>query len=353
MGGYILGGGHSPLSSIHGMGADHIASLSVVLPSGRYITATPTQNHDIYWALCGGGGSTFGVVTSVTVKAYPDIPVTVFQFSFSAKTSTVFWAGVRTFFNYFIPLSNAGTYSYFWVFPGAVPTLFMNPFFAPNWTISETQALLKPWFEDLASLGINITTKAVNYPNYLTAWQASFPQEGVGGDSGSTGSRLFPRSNWLNETLLNATFAAWKGSIDAGLFTINFNFAPTLAAGGYPENSVNPAWRETVMHSIQIAPWSSSATYPEIKKQRDLLTERQKAWIEVSPGAGAYLGESGREEVDFQQSFYGVHYGRLVGIKNEIDPEDVFWAKTAVGSEAWHVVSDGPVDDENGRLCRV
>ncbi|MAD84572.1 MAG: hypothetical protein CL912_16560 [Deltaproteobacteria bacterium] len=159
MGGYILGGGHSPLSSIHGMGADHIASLSVVLPSGRYITATPTQNHDIYWALCGGGGSTVGVVTSVTVKAYPDIPVTVFQFSFSAKTSTVFWAGVRTFFNYFIPLSNAGTYSYFWVFPGAVPTFSMNSFFAPNWTISETQALLKPWFEDLASLGITSLPK--------------------------------------------------------------------------------------------------------------------------------------------------------------------------------------------------
>lgn len=119
----------------------------------------------------------------------------------------------------------------------------------------------------------------------------------MGGNSGSADLTLFPRSNWLEQTLLNATFAAWKGSIDAGLFTINFKFASTLAAGGHPDNSVNPAWRETVVHSIQIASWSSGATFEEIKLQRDLLTKRQKAWIEVSPGAGAYLGESDREEV--------------------------------------------------------
>ncbi|KAL5315882.1 hypothetical protein ACEPPN_016756 [Leptodophora sp. 'Broadleaf-Isolate-01'] len=353
MGGYILGGGHSPLSSIYGMGADHIVSLSVVLSSGHYITATPTQNHDLFWSLSGGGGSTFGVVTSVTVKAHPDIPTTALSFSFSTATPTQFWAGVRTFFNYFIPFSNAGTYSYFWVLPGSIPTFSMNPFFAPNLTSTQTLSLLKPWLDDLASLGIKITPKPTTYPTYLSAWQASFPQEGVGGDSGCTGSRLFPRSNWLNETLLNATFAAWKGSIDAGLLTINFNFAPTLSAGGDPDNSVNPAWRETVMHSIQIASWGRDADFEEIRRMRNLMSERQRVWRGVSPGAGAYLGESDREEEGFQGSFYGRKYERLLGVKREVDPEDVFWAKTAVGSEGWRVVGEGPVDDENGRLCRV
>ncbi|KAL2062758.1 hypothetical protein VTL71DRAFT_5830 [Oculimacula yallundae] len=351
MGGYILGGGHSPLSSIHGMGADHLVSLSIVLPSGRYVTATATQNHDIYWALAGGGGSTFGVVTSVTVKAHPDFPVTAFSFSFTANSTITFWAGVRTFFNYFIPFSDAGTYSYFNIFPSAVPVFSLKPFFAPNLTIAQTQSLLKPWLDDLAALGIAIVVEPVSYPNYLTAWQATFPQEGAGGDTSVVGSRLFPRSNWLNETLLNATFAAWKESIDAGLFIIAFNFAPTLAAGGYPDNSVNPAWRETVMHSMQLALWPSDANYTEVQKKRNLMTERQKAWIAVSPGAGAYLGESDREDVGFQQNFYGKNYARLLKIKNELDPEDVFWAKTAVGSDAWQVVNDGPVDDENGRLC--
>ncbi|CZT02189.1 related to isoamyl alcohol oxidase [Rhynchosporium graminicola] len=353
MGGYILGGGHSPLSSIHGLGADHIISLDIVLSSGRFITATPTKNYDIYWALAGGGGSTLGVVTSVTVKAHPDFPVTAFSFSFSASSTAVLWAGVPSFFNYFIPLSEAGTYSYFNVFPGVIPTFSMKPFFAPNLTIVQTEALLKPWFDDLAALGIFIVAKLAAYPNYLRAWQANFPQEGAGGDTSIVGSRLFPRSNWLNETLLNATFTAWKESVDADLFTISFNFGPTLAAGGDPDNSVNPAWRESVMHAMQLVLWPSDANYTEIKQKRDLLTERQNAWIEVSPGAGAFLGESDREDVDFQQNFYGKNYARSLRIKHEIDPEDVFWAKTAVGSDAWHIVNYGPVDDENGRLCRV
>lgn len=54
------------------------------------------------------------------------------------------------------------------------------------------------------------------------------------------GSRLFPRSNWLNDTLLNVTFDAYKTPSDLGLLTINFNIAPTLEAGGNLNNAVNP-----------------------------------------------------------------------------------------------------------------
>lgn len=57
----------------------------------------------------------------------------------------------------------------------------------------------------------------------------------------------------------------------------------------------------------------------------------------MSPGAGAYLGESDRDEVDFQQSFYGKNYAGLLEIKTYLDPWDIFWAKTAVGSERWAV----------------
>ena len=76
MGGYIQGGGHSPLSCLHGLAADQVLSAEVVTPDGRFVTADFTQNTDLFWAIRGGGGSTFGVVTSITVKAYPDMPVT-------------------------------------------------------------------------------------------------------------------------------------------------------------------------------------------------------------------------------------------------------------------------------------
>lgn len=56
-GGYIAGGGHSPMSALVGMGADQVLSLDVVLPSGRYVTANEDSYPDLYWALRGGGGS--------------------------------------------------------------------------------------------------------------------------------------------------------------------------------------------------------------------------------------------------------------------------------------------------------
>ncbi|KAF3286277.1 hypothetical protein TWF970_009821 [Orbilia oligospora] len=74
IGGFLQGGGHSPLSSIYGLAVDQVLEMKVVLPSGEYITANDYQNQDIYWALGGGGPSTFGVVTSATVKSFPSQP---------------------------------------------------------------------------------------------------------------------------------------------------------------------------------------------------------------------------------------------------------------------------------------
>lgn len=362
MGGYILGGGHSPLGSIHGMAADQILSIFLVTASGKFITVDSKNSPDLFWALRGGGGSTFGIVTSITVKAHPDIPVTTCTLSFGGPGSNVtfdnYWAGIRAYFDYFIEHTDAGIYTYFWALPIApnFPPLFeFVPLFAPNKSLEETQALLQPWFTTLASLDITITPVFKTYPSFYPAWVEAFPQETIGQDADITGSRLWPKQNWLNSSTLDATFAAWKESIEAGLLTINFNIAPTLKAGRVTEasNSVNPAWRNTVLHSIQNVAWSENATDAEIATQRQLLTDREAAWRNLSVGAGSYLGESDRNEVGFQQSFWGTNYARLLEIKKSVDPQGVFWAKIAVGSEGWDTRSPGPVGTENGPLCKV
>ena len=93
-GGYVAGGGHSPLSSLYGMAADQVLAIEIVTPDGRFVTASEESNNDLFWALRGGGGGMFGVMTSVTVKVYPVIPVATMQFSFATSTnvsSTTFW----------------------------------------------------------------------------------------------------------------------------------------------------------------------------------------------------------------------------------------------------------------------
>ncbi|KAL5334136.1 hypothetical protein BJX70DRAFT_391680 [Aspergillus crustosus] len=336
--GYVQGGGHSPLISIHGLAAD--------------------QNQELFWALRGGGGSTFGVVTSVTLKAYPTIPVTTSIFSFTTGgdiTYDNFWAGVRAYFDYFVEPSDAGVYSYFFILPSNGQfTFLMQPFVAPNKTLEETNALLAAWFKRLNDLDITFTPNTTYFDNFYDAWLNSFPLEAVQKTHVATGSRLFPRENFEDDLLLDQTFNAIKASSDAGLTLIAFNMAPTLERDGNPDNAVNPAWRKADMHALSSVNWAANATTEEIKAARDEFTfKHMQRWRDVSPGAGSYLGESDRQEPDFQQSFYGTNYPRLLALKRKLDPWNIFYAATAVGSEGWKVITENGLPTENGRLCRV
>lgn len=70
VGGYMLGGGLSFQSAEQGWAANSILEYEVVLASGSIVTASATQNPDLFKVLKGGGNN-FGIVTSYTVQAYP------------------------------------------------------------------------------------------------------------------------------------------------------------------------------------------------------------------------------------------------------------------------------------------
>lgn len=67
VGGFYQGGGLGILTRSAGVGSDRIAAANVVLANGSTVTASPTQNRDLYWAIRGGGGGNFGVVTSYDI----------------------------------------------------------------------------------------------------------------------------------------------------------------------------------------------------------------------------------------------------------------------------------------------
>ncbi|KAF5721298.1 6-hydroxy-D-nicotine oxidase [Fusarium mundagurra] len=70
VGGLILHGGYGILSGIHGLAIDVLLSCQVVLADGSIVTASSTENADLFWALR-GAGSSFGVVTQFTSKIFP------------------------------------------------------------------------------------------------------------------------------------------------------------------------------------------------------------------------------------------------------------------------------------------
>jgi FAD/FMN-containing dehydrogenase len=356
MGGYLLGGGHSPLSSIYGMAADHILGFEVVTPIGEFVTANSTSNQDLFWALKGGGGGTFGVVTSVTFKVYRDMPIATASWTLESSKigKDKFWAATKAFFDRAIENVDAGTYSYNHVVPTGTDVLsVMQPLFAPNKTASQLNTLLAPYLSKLTALNIPFSPKITEYRGFYSAWQAEFPLEGGSGNNFVVASRLFPRSNFASDTGRNLTFDVLRKTVEGGQTLIAFNTGARLLGSNAP-NSVNPAWRQAVYHIITGVTVDPKLPVSDQLAARNTLTNgTMKRWRDITPGSGAYLNEADRMEPDWQKSFWGDVYERLLGIKREMDRRDVFWVDKGVGSEGWRVETfDGGVS-ENGKLCKV
>ncbi|KAF7560285.1 hypothetical protein G7046_g3875 [Stylonectria norvegica] len=358
-GGYSVGGGHSPVTSVHGLGSDQILSVDIVTPDGHFVTADETQNRDLFWALRGGGPATWGVVTSMTVKVHDK---TVFS-GMTWETTTVamnitddvFWEAIEAYWQRYPEFSAAKSYGYCRMsgLEGGGYAWRGLPFMVPGMKLTDFKKLVQPLLNDWAALGVDPKVKFFEHDSFYQAWTRHFPTSIVGSPYARTGSRLLPRKNWEDPQLLDKTIRTIRSIVDDGAFLVHYNINADKPDNTL-ESSVNPAWREVMMFNIIGLRWTADTPESEIAAIHEKLTEDLVQRLkDISPGAGGYLNEGDVMDPEFAQSFFGSNYERLSHIKKQIDPKHLFWAPTAVGSENWYVTGQKKyVTTQEGRLCR-
>lgn len=92
-GGWLAGGGHSFISPTYGLGVDNVLQMSITIPNNgdaKSLVASACQNEDLFWAVRGGGGGSFGIVTEVVYRTYNDQPGLSANFSVAALSQQQF-----------------------------------------------------------------------------------------------------------------------------------------------------------------------------------------------------------------------------------------------------------------------
>ncbi|KAE9394349.1 FAD-binding domain-containing protein [Gymnopus androsaceus JB14] len=340
-GGYIQGGGHSILSSVLGLAADHTLAFEVITTTGEFVTASPTENQDLYWALSGGGGGTYGIVWSVTVKAHPDIPMAKAQLVFNSDgiSRDTYWKAITAYQKIIPSILDTGSFlnSYY-----SVKVFQMAPLIGPNVSAETLSSLLVPWLDTLDSLGINYTYSLTQHATYVDTVSGSdnVPIMGY-----QLGGRILPRSLFQTEKGFSNFMSTVRGTVDAGAGIWDMSIRPSLEAAGYPNNSVHPEWRSAQKMNNVLLWFNDDDPLEHIWDDQERITVVfEEPLKQLSAGGGAYANEANPFAPDWKNAFYGEYYDRLLSIKDKWDPDQLLYGAIAVGGDRWEEMEDG-------RLC--
>lgn len=262
------------------MAADQVLSLEVVLPDGRFVSVDEQNNPELFWALRGGGGGTWGVVTSVVMRAYPKEVITTLTYAFGpTNDSELFWTGVDLLFDQFVTWPESGLYSYWSILCTTTVScsLSMSPQVAPGYTKTQLEAMMTPFLANITALNITVDDLTyTQYDNYLDMFSATWPDSTDGGGTWTehTASRLFPKANWEDQEKLSATISAIRNSAEQSGYFLAYNVRPVEGNPAVNQtNAVNPAWRNTVLFAMLGTTWDQNATAEDIAEANKGLVE--------------------------------------------------------------------------------
>ncbi|QLC26564.1 FAD-binding oxidoreductase [Parasphingopyxis algicola] len=323
--GLTLGGGHGYLSRQYGLTIDNLVEAELVLADGRAVTASERENADLFWAIRGGGGN-FGVVTSFLFQAHPVADI---------YGGPIFWdishtAEIMAWYRDFLPRAPRELCSFFGIktVPATAPfpeeiwgrrvCALINCF---DGSEEEGVEAMRPIREELP--------EALWDPVHMmpfTALQTLFDP-------------LLPKGlqwYWKGDFVEELTDEAIAAHVAFGSNTPT----PLSLMHLYPiDGAVQDVDAEATAWGARKAGWSMviAGIDPDPAKAGELKSWASDYWAAVhaqNRHGGAYVNFMMDDEgADRVRAAYGPNYDRLVAVKRQYDPANLFRVNQNINPE--------------------
>lgn len=360
--GFVQGGGFGSFSKQFGTGAANLIEAEVVTADGAARIVNAWQEPELFFALRGGGGGTFGVVTRMTLRTHP-LPQTFGAAMFEASAvDEAAWkelvAQMILFYREKLHNPNWGEQIRF--LPRRRLSVSM---LCHSRSESEIRATWAPLFDWIGSQAGRV--KLANEPLILALpgrklWDPDFlrtlPGITLADDRpGASPDNLFWATN-LGEVgqVLNAYQSRWIAAswlqpsrldkLVNALIEASHEWSVTLhtnkgLAGGSAqalnatrETATNPEVLEAF--ALLICAADAPPGYPGIVgREPDVAEGRREAAsvrramapiVALDPAAGCYISEADYFETNWKRAYWGSNYARLSAAKRRYDPRSFF-----------------------------
>ncbi|KAH0838842.1 hypothetical protein J3R83DRAFT_7252 [Lanmaoa asiatica] len=284
---------------------------------GTVLDCNDYQNSDLFWALRGGGGSTYGIVTSVTYCTYPSVPVQFYTYEANITNSSVLSELVGGFLRHQTQFTDDS-----WGGSGGISDQQLYFFYSAlnmtNETAVETTQAWRNFTASLAPFGVVSAEQMQYFPSWYELYQILFSTSIQNGGNVMFTSRLLSR-----DTVANNYTEVAEILLECGA---SFNTIAGGKASQFGANSagLNPAWRNAIVETMCGIAWEDGTSSTEIQGMVAQLKGWVKAMYDVTPTDGAYFNEASLFKINWQETFFGSHYSTLKGIKDTYDPYRLF-----------------------------